>query len=58
MKSMGKNAKKHRGQVLNLESLSLPIILSAFLRAFLSLAMVFEALRTAWDTADSLILYP
>ena len=50
--------KKHRGQVLNLESLSLPIILSAFLRAFLSLAMVFEALRTAWDTADSLILYP
>ena len=49
---------KNRGQVLNPESLSLPIRLSTFLRTFLSLAMVFEALRTAWDTADSLTLYP
>jgi hypothetical protein len=38
---------KNRGHVLNLESLSLPIRLSTFLRTFLSLAMVFEALRTA-----------
>jgi hypothetical protein len=62
IKRMGFNSfmvkGKHRGHVLNLESLSLPIRLSTFLRTFLSLAMVFEALRTAWDTADSLTLYP
>ena len=50
--------QKHKGHVLKLESLSLPIRLSTLLRTFLSFAMAFEALRTAWDTADSLTLYP
>jgi hypothetical protein len=54
--SLSTTVRRIRGQVLNLESLSLLTSLSIFLRTFLSLAMVFATLRTAWDTADSLTL--
>ena len=46
---------KQKGQVLNLESLSLLTSLSILFRTFLSFSMFFATLPTAWDTADSLI---